>query len=248
MPDRPLTPIQWIIPYYRNAPMLEVHVANWSRYGADVLAALTIILVDDGSPEPDRPDAILNAAPDHVRARVRLLRILEDKPWNQHGARNLGAYVARDGWLLIADMDRLLLHADMRVIMRHKLKTSRFYKPVGVRMHPTLLVEDGEKAPYNQLLIHRTTYWRVGGYDEDYCGHYAGDTPFLRAVAQVAKFERLHGARMYRYNRHVLPGANTEGMDRSTEAGKEIYARKVASGDTRPKNPLRFKWEEVPLR
>lgn len=247
MAERPLNKIQWIIPYYRNAPMLEVHVRNWSRYTPEVLENLRVILVDDGSPEPDRPDAILKSAPDEVRSRIRLLRILEDIPWNQHGARNLGAHVAEDGWLLITDMDRVLLNADMRAVMAYKLKVSRFYKPVGVRMHPTLLVEDGEKGPYNQLIIHRKTYWRVGGYDEDYCGHYGGDTPFLRAVASVVQFERIRSARMYRYNRHVVYGANTEGLDRSTEAGKEIYARKMATGDTFPRNPLRFKWQEIPI-
>lgn len=244
MNRRPLT---WVIPYYRNAPMLEVHVRNWSALRADILERLTVILVDDGSPEADRPDAILRAAPPAVRDRVRLLRVLVDIPWNQHGARNLGAYVADDGWMIVADIDRVLLQHDLDVLQRVKLSTSRWYKPWGVRMHATLLAADPPKGPYNQFVVHRSTYWKAGGYDEDYCGCYGGDRQFLESLAAVAKLTRLESVRMYRYTRYTVAGANTEGLDRSTEEFARRKADKIARGDVVPRNPIRFPWEEVRL-
>lgn len=242
-----MRPITWIMPFYRNAPMLAVHIENWSLYPADVLAGLTIILVDDGSPEADRPDELLRAAPKAVRDRVRLLRVLVDIPWNQHGARNLGAKVAANEWLLVTDIDRILLAHDMRALMSVKLKTSRYYKPWGVRMHVKLPKADPEKGPYNQFLVHRSVYWKAGGYDEDYCGCYGGDRQFLEALGKVAKRTRLDSARMYRYNRYVVPGANTEGLDRSTKELARRKAQKIARGDTVARNPIRFKWREIKL-
>lgn len=245
-PPRPLFPITWIIPYYRNAPMLEVHLLNWSRYSDEVRARLRVFLIDDCSPPADRPDDLLRAAPQPIREMIRLFRVLDDIPWNQHGARNLGAFLAR-GWLLLTDMDRVLLNADMRALMAHKLKADRFYKPVGVQMHRTLLVQDPEKGPYNQLLIHRDTYWKTGGYDEDYCGCYYGDRQFLEAVAQHAKFERIKGARMYRYNHYIVHGANTHDLDRSTDEGVRRFKAKAERGDLMPKNPVRFRWQGIAL-
>lgn len=244
---RPLNPITWIIPYYRNAPMLEIHIRNWERYSDEVRSRLRIFLIDDCSPVDERPDELLRAAPESVRKMVRLFRILDDIKWNQHGARNLGARLARKGWLLLTDMDRVMLSADMLAMMRYKLKPSRYYKPIGVRMHPTLLVQDSAKGPYNQLLIHHDTFWLAGGYDEDYCGCYYGDRQFLEAVAKVAKFERITSARMYRYSHHIVHGANTHDLDRSTDEGVRRRKDKEARGDIVPKNHIRFRWEEVKL-
>jgi hypothetical protein len=244
---RPLIPITHVIPYYRNAPMIRVHVDNWQRYEKQVIDNLRIILVDDFSPEEERPEEILRTLPANILRRVTLLRITTDIDWNQHGARNLGAQVAGRGWLLVTDIDRVCLSADMLAMMRYKLKSNRFYKPVGVRMHSVLLEQDRPKGPYNQLLIHHSTYWKVGGYDEDYCGCYGGDKEFLDAVAGVAKFERIHSARMYRYSHYNVKGANTHDLDRDTAEWLRRRERKLASGDTVPHDPIRFKWKEISL-
>ena len=88
LPPTPQT-VRMIYPYYENPKMLERQVENWNRYAGELRGALRIILVDDGSTKyPAEP--IFK----HCKMPKKLYRVKEDIPWNQHGARNLGAKVA----------------------------------------------------------------------------------------------------------------------------------------------------------
>lgn len=243
--------ISWVIPYYRNAPMLELHRVNWESFEKSVLAHLTIFLVDDGSPDNERPDPIILKMKPEVRKRIRLLRVLDDIPWNQHGARNLGAKLAKHGWLLMTDMDRIVSAHDIRILLTRELRPSRYYKPLQYIARPggMPLSELTERAPINQFVCTRKAYWRAGGYDEDYCGSYGGDAPFLQALKRHAKFTRMSDVRMIRFNRHVLDGANTADLDRVAAAAE--YSRrfhdKQKHGRTASVRPIRFRWTEVTI-
>ena len=231
--------------------MLALHLENWSSFEPAVLEHVTVFLVDDGSPKDERPDSMLRSAPTNVRKRIRLLRVEDDIPWNQHGARNLGAKLAKPGWLLMTDMDRIVPAHDMRILLTRELHPSRYYKPLQYRARPNgmPLSELTERAPFNQFVCTRKAYWRAGGYDEDYCGSYGGDAPFLRALMRHAKFTRMTDVRMIRFNRHVLEGANTADLDRVAAAAE--YSRrfhdKQKHGRTASVRPIRFPWTEVKL-
>jgi hypothetical protein len=243
--------LSWVIPYYRNVPMLRLHLVNLSSFAPDVLKCVTLVLIDDGSPADERPDPLLMAAPAKVRSRFRLLRVLDDIPWNQHGARNLGAKLATTDWLLMTDIDRIVPAHDMQIMLTRKLKTDRHYKPLQYVARPDgmPLSELSPRAPLNQFLCTRKAYWRAGGYDEAYCGSYGGDAPFLKALEKQTPLERMTDVRMLRFNRHVLDGANTSTLDR--EAGRAEYSRrykaKRASGNTASIKPINFQWTEVHL-
>lgn len=241
--------LTWVIPYYRNKPMLEeVHMKNLAEYDDEVLQHLTVLYVDDGSPEEDRPDEVLAAQPARVRKSLRLLRVLEDIPWNQHGARNLGAKQAKTRWLMVTDMDRILLAHDMRILLTRKLQAQYHYKPLSTKMHKTLPRSDtGPRAPYNQFICTKGKFWEAGGYDEDYCGTYGGDAPFLRALEKVAPLQRLTNVRMFRYNRWMGLLSNTETLVRNREEYSARIKAKRANDDLVPKNHIRFKWVEVDL-
>ena len=245
----PMRFISWIIPFYQNRPMLELHLTSLRSVELEVLRHLTIFLVDDCSPEAERPDIQVRNMPDEIRKRIRVLRVLDDIPWNQHGARNLGAKLAQTDWLLMTDIDRLVPAFDLRTLVTRKLDARRHYKPRQYRMRPDFvpISELNKRAPLNQFLCMRETYWAIGGYDEDYCGTYGGDGPFLRALNKVAPLDRLNDVRMFRYSRHVLDGANTANLDR--EKGRadysKIYTKKHAAGNIKPRNPIRFRWTEV---
>jgi hypothetical protein len=229
--------------------MLELHLSSLRSVELEVLRHLTIFVVDDGSPEDERPDVQIRNANDEVRKRIRLLRVLDDIPWNQHGARNLGAKLAKTDWLLMTDIDRIVPAFDLRTLVTRKLDARRHFKPRQYRMRPDCLPvsELSDRAPFNQFLCMRKAYWQAGGYDEDYCGTYGGDAPFLRSLNQVTPLDRLNDVRIFRYNRHVLEGANTASLDR--EKGRADYTTrykaKHAAGNTKPERPIRFRWTEV---
>jgi hypothetical protein len=240
--------LTWIIPYYCNAPMLRLHMENLASYPAEFLANLRVIYVDDGSPEPERPDRILRGAPSNVKPSLVLYRIKVDIPWNWHGARNLGVKVADSFWLLLTDMDRIFMARDAQRLMTRKLDRAKYYKPTGVDV-----VGQGQfklgKLPINQLVCSREQYWHVGGYDEDYAGAYSGDKQFLDALGKFYPREVMEDVRLFRYTNAILPGSETVGLSRQEGLVefRKRHARKVQEGRTTPINPIRFPWMRVEL-
>lgn len=243
--------ITWIIPYYRAQAMLRRQLEHLADYPNKAVDRLQWIYVDDGSPELERPDDILRAAPERIRSRVRVLRILDDIPWNQHGARNLGAQEAKTDWLLMTDMDRALTAYDMRRLLDSKRKRGHHYKPLGIRLCKDFPRSD-DKLPVNQLLVHRDDYWRVGGHDEDYCGSYGGDRQFLDALEKIAPLHVMRDVRILRYQDEALAGSETFMLDRRGEY-RDLFVERVnakrAAGnehDAKGKN-IRFAWKEIEL-
>jgi glycosyltransferase involved in cell wall biosynthesis len=187
------------LPYYENPGMLVRQIQTWNAYDAATRDAVRVIVVDDGSPEhPAEP--VIRANP--CALKINLFRIAENIPWNQHGARNLAAKAASPGWLLMTDMDHLLEAPEAKKVVAANLKPQVHYIFDRVSLP--------ERAPYkhhcNSFLVDRDAYWRAGGYDEDYCGSYGGDGPFLRALANVAPERRLK-VTIVRVPREVIPDA-----------------------------------------
>ena len=91
-----------VVPFYRNCAMLARQLEEFEAYPPGV----SLIVVDDGSPEPARD--ILQAASEQLRRRLHLYRITKDIPWNREGARNLGAAKTCTDWLVHVDIDHIL--------------------------------------------------------------------------------------------------------------------------------------------
>lgn len=245
--------IAMVIPYYRNPKMLALHVRTWLRYDIDILANLSIYLIDDCSPEPAEPIIVNELANCEkplfsnramLRSRLHVYRVQDDIKWNQHGCRNLGAQKASESWLFMIDIDRILPANEMRRMMYRPLSGANFYKPCQLRTARGGLV-DNEKLPVNQFLISRDLYWKVGGYDEDYCGTYGGDGVFHRAIEEHAELQVMPDVRMIHYNREAVPDANTQDLDRKNNNYRERLSEKKERGDVFPENPVRFKYEKV---
>lgn len=248
-----MTPyLSLVMPYYKNPMMLAHQFGVWSAYPDDVKAQIEIVLVDDGSPQP---------AADVVRPEglppLRIYRVLEDRPWHQHGARNLGAKEAVGTWLLLTDMDHVVPAETMTSLLAmlpdantHAVFT--FCRVDAPKLTPTLN-DRGELKPHvNSFALTREKYWRVGGYDED-CVGYGTDSYFRRRLYAEQPETHLKQIRLIRYPREVIADASTcepgiEPRDlrnrgrRSAETRSRI-AEKIARNE-RPK-VLDFPWERV---
>lgn len=243
-PPPPLT-VRMIYPYYENPKMLERQVENWNRYSGELRGALRVILIDDGSTKYPAYDIFKDC-----KIPKKLYRVTEDIPWNQHGARNLGAKVAckpdENFWLYMSDMDILLTPEMANVLFRKELDPKHYYT-----MERTFL-PDCQRRKYhcNTFMVKHSIYWAVNGYDEDYCGTYGGDGPFLRQINTLAPRVHLDDVLLYGVERDVVPDANTDLPRKEGHFGDEYrrrFNRKRATGDERSKNPIRFKWEKVEL-
>lgn len=244
-----------IMPYYDNGSMLELQYRGWLEWPESIKGRFRVVLIDDAS--PNAPAAAV-ARPDGLPA-VDIYRVLEDIPWHQHGARNLGAHIADDGWLLLTDMDHVLSGEAASALFARMdaglLDPGTIYTMDRIEadtLQPTLGKDGNPKPHCNSFVMTRETYWKVGGYDEDYCGIYGTDKLFRDRLASRAIRGHLD-IPLLRYWRDLIPDASTNGLPRSEDrkvgekrARYEAIARaKAARGEAGVVKVLQFDWERV---
>lgn len=244
-----MTDISIIIPFYRNSLMLARQVEEWNKYPRGI----EVICVDDGSPEPAK-DILEDGASAELHERLALYRIGIDLPWNRSGARNLASHVAITDWILHVDIDHILPADAAEKLLAFKLDAKKWYRfprwRVG-RADETRKKDAIEPdAEYGQIhphvdsyLVRRKVYWQTGGYDEDYSGCLGGGNPFLHRLEALQTVDILPPPiRLEVYTRDAIADANDWSLSRDTTKYRELKKQKELSGDTKPKNPLRFPW------
>lgn len=234
-----------VIPYYMNPGMLAFQYATWCTYPDEVKARVEIIVVDDGSPSEPALDVVrpLDLPP------LRIFRVLEDRPWHQHAARNLGADQASGDWLLLTDMDHVFAPEAIAAVLKLKGSDRAYIFPRldWPELKPTL-GRHGERKPHpNTYAMKRDLFWRVGGYDEEFCGIYGTDGLFRerlrrRAVVTLAP----ETCAVWRFSREVLADASTRTLGRKEarepHAKRNVRALKKAEGRSNEIRVLAFPW------
>lgn len=240
-----------IIPFYDNAEMLRLQYRLWRKWKPELKDRWRIILVDDGSPVPaldvERPDGL---------PELQIYRVLEDRPWHQHAARNLGADQAPEGWMLMTDMDHVIDKRNAARLVK-MLDDDRLINGL-VYMLERREADTGEltigntglpKPHPNSFVLTRQTYWRVGGYDEDYCGVYGTDGLFRRRIQQRAYLGHLKNICLMRYSRDMVEDASTRTLarkeGRDPGAKQAVAERKREEGRENKIVTLNFPWERV---
>jgi len=247
--------ISLVYPCYNAQKMLQLQMSIWAGYPDLVRKLLEIVIVDDCSSFPTVADIVRNG-PLLPLLDLKVLRICEDIPWNQHGARNLGAHVANSRWLLMLDIKHTVNSQSMFNLMKADLDTDFFYTFPCFRIEEdgSRWMEDRDGRPIkphpNTYLVTKQKFWESGGYDEDYCGTYGGDGPFMRGLERVAKREYLPDFYITRWSPWIISDSMSHGGLRPIrDQGKTAYLNsrtaKVSSGKVYPINPMRFKWERV---
>lgn len=243
MPDLTL-----VVPFYLNSGMLSRQYEGWSAWPSKLRNRIEIILVDDGSPEP---------AADVLRPErlppLRIYRVTEDRPWHQHAARNLGAHVAGEGWMLLTDMDHVLSEDAARALLEllGRLDPDAIYMLDRIEADtglPTLGRDRRPKPHPNSFVVTRETYWKIGGYDEDLCGLYGTDSAFRDRAFRTARRGHIN-IPLTRYWRDLVPDASTTTLPRKEGrepgAKERVLAAKKARGEAGIVKVLRFDWERV---
>lgn len=233
------------MPYYENAGMLALHYRNWLAWPGKYRNALKVIVVDDGSPES--PAA--NVPRSLGLPEIEIYRVTEDRPWHQHAARNLAMHVA-DGWTLLTDMDHMLADPSPLFKALPGLDDGASYTLDRIEAdtgEPTLGKDNKPKPHPNTFLLTRELYWRIGGYDEDYCGLYGTDKLF-RDRREMFPTGHLQ-VPLTRYWRDIVADASTRTLPRKEgrKPGEKqaVLAAKIARGEADKIVTLNFPWERV---
>ena len=203
-------PVTFVYPYYLNQQFLCQQIVSWLNYPERLRQFLSAIIVDDGSPVPASLSGMVLPFP------IRLFRIDDDIPWNWIAARNIGMHAAADGWCLMTDMDHVVpVEAATELVFgQHDPSVAYGFS----RVEHTGEVVNPHSASW---FLTRDLFWKVGGYDERYAGHYGSDGLYRRRLAAAAPLHILSN----RLVRHEYQG------DSSTTT----YARKHPADTARVK-------------
>jgi hypothetical protein len=255
-----------VSPYYRNPGILRRHLQIWrDEWPADLKARVEVVLVDDGSPEGSTAAEVLSGEDLATLPTLSLYRVLVDKPWNQHGATNLGCRVARAKWILKTDIDHIAPPATLAEVLRRLpamsskevLTLGRVDAPAEAPWRagdwpsmPRTVRDDGSLKPHvNSYVVSRKRYWKLGGYCESFIG-YGTDSQFRRKLfGPGMTTHHLHDAPLIRVDRSVIPDASTTTYSRETQRCdvKAVLARKALEGRSGQTTVLDFPWERVAL-
>jgi len=180
--DRSHIRLSYITHFYLNQQDISAITSllrRYEGYSPQLLDLIQFIIVDDGSPlSYDIPDLDLN---------ITWLKIREDIPWNQPGARNLGVLYAPSDKVLMTDLDHEFPEETLRYAVQRRgcgRSCYRFYRWGGKeRPHP------------NIFLMSRARFMMFGGYDEEFSGHYGCDD------YRFVKIHKYHGTRFPKLSR-----------------------------------------------
>lgn len=236
--------VSLVLAYYDNPGMLARQFEAWRAWPSGVRGRVRCVVVDDGSPrwpavEVPRPGGL---------PELEIYRVLEDRPWHQDGARNLGVKVSTPGWLILTDMDHV--PSVEVVLFALGCKSPRVFRTLGRLDAPGSgkLENPKPKAPHpNSYVLHSDLYWKAGGYDEDLTGYYGTDGQFRRQLLAVGEHEHREELKLWRFSRDVIPDASTTTLvrkspDRPAQL-EAILARKKAAGRAGQITVLDFEWE-----
>lgn len=221
-----------VMPYYDNPGMLAFHYKTWCSYPQEMRDRLEVVIVDDGSPgiaagEVERPEGLPN---------LKIYRVTVDLPWHQHAARNIGAFRAKSPWLLLTDMDHLVPEATLQTLLDLEADPDVVYTfpRVDPKLQPKIHPVSGCPHPHpNTFLMTKELFWKIGGYDEDFCGIYGTDAYFRKRMEAACRKIHLQ-VPLILYSRDDMPDASTRSLPRKEGrppgVKKMVMARKRREG------------------
>jgi len=197
---------------YNNQEALRTQIQEWNSWPV-ALGTFELIFIDDGSyPELDL---------ENIPPWVKCYKILDDIPWNQPGAKNLGAQEALGQWLLFYDADQLIKKEEISNLLQSidQLKEGILY-----RFHRYSLIGIQELSVHqNCHIISKYDYVKIGGYDEDFSGNYGHEDAYFD------RLWRFRGNKIEVINFKIIDQSKyeTKGLNRDSSINKIIRRKKM---------------------
>lgn len=177
---------------------------------------------------------------------ARYFRITTDRPWNQGGARNLGAIQSVGDWLLMHDVDQYFypdfFERAIKDIHLQKCKKDTMY---FIRIKEIVNIQNGESLAHhpNSFLTFRQSFIDYGMYDEDFAGFYGYEDVYLVKAWTSKGLQRELIEPIYCEQR----GGGTKNMDRDLRRNLLLCHEKLSKQGPVENNTsiLRFSWVSI---
>jgi len=216
---------------------IETLLENFASYPADILDRTHFVIVDDGSP--------IDYEPRHFGLNLTWLRITDDIPWNNPGARNLGVTYAKSENIVISDTDHDLPPETMRYLIGRPDCRKSFYKFKRLNHSGEL-----QNAHANMFFMARSRFMKFFGYDEEFCGHYAHDDMWFVKFQKWNGSIQRHTPDRYHARRRKVDGLkHNHSLVRNLKTNEALYQRKRKEIDkfgnalSHSRTFLDFKWD-----
>lgn len=223
--------------FYGHHDKVLEQIRHWGQLAPELREKIEFVLVDDCSESP-------LVLPRH-NLNLRLFRITTDIPWNQGGARNLGAMQAHGQWGMFFDIDQKIQLETVPLLIDLLEKANPRNTFLYFRIRELIDTQTNQSLPChpNTFLTNLEDFRERGMYDEDFSGHYGYEDLYLMAV-----WEKHGGNRIVLEQPVFFEDMNfgTTSLDRSKERNQQLMDEKIKSGYPGAPSILRFDWIEMP--
>lgn len=196
-----------------------------------------LIIVDDGSNIP---------AENYIQKnnKIKLYRVPIDYGFNSHGCRNLIMKETSNDWVVLFDVDRLIVDPKFatQTIKSKKLNTNTLYL---FEMFSNYKDFDTVHISVNDFLVHKEHFWNAGGYDEEFIGMRVGDREYREQLKNYGNEKILYGIQAMFTRKPSLKLNITSPNDKKID--RKVY-NKIVRRSKFPepnKSTLTFEWHRV---
>lgn len=226
-----------IMPYYENPNFLAAQIMHWQgRLPDDLTRYMSIMIVDDGSPNRKAQDVFKTYWPIDSSISLSQFRIEVDVRWNWLAARNIGVHNSKTDWIMLTDMDHVLPENTLNTLVygQHSRGVIYRFSRTGAKTHP---------HP-NSWFMTKNMYWQVGGYDETFSGYYGTDGEYRRRCAATAPIRIMDVP--LELHEHENDASTTHYLRKQPEDARVKQLIKMRKPGWKPK-VLSFPYHEVRL-
>lgn len=233
--------LSYVVPVYiqnEKCTALQDLIQNYESYQPALLKKIHFIFVDDCSPvKIEINSRMLN---------YTLARIVDDIPWNQGGARNLGAMLAKSPKLILTDLDHSFPESLLQHLLQSKIPNV-FYR---IRRE-----QEGKKisSGANIFYCSKSLFYKSLGVDEEFCGHYGYEDVYFAELQKAlgSKFRKIRKFRLILHEHKTAHNPNQHFLKRDTARNLQLLDEKRKH--LRTNNPMKghsrlsinFKWEII---
>ena len=233
-----MSPKLSIISHYYNHPeMVQSQIAYWETLPDYFLSQVEFILVDDCSEKTP----VIHP----TNLRLKVYRVITDLPWNQAGARNLGAFNASGEWALYFDIDQRFYADPMAAVVANLDRLDKMgLHYLKIKELIDITVNKSLACHPNSFLVNLAMFKQHAMYDEDFVGHYGYEDLYMPQV-----WEKQGGKRIVFNDMIFFEDMNfgTTNLNRDLSRNLALARQKMADGCKRPVGILRFEWEQIDI-